>query len=233
MKPSPYLEILRMDAKDLLRNMASLPLVFVPPLLAWLMRAFVAKGAPAEFMMPMWVVYAQVMTGLMFMTFGIAEDKEKKTLEALFLVPMPVGRILLAKSLFAYIVTIIVEALVIFPNGVWTGDVWAVALAALIGPAIFVEMGLILGLLSPNYKASGTYSVPVMLILFLGPMIGGAVKALQPIVKWLPSTPLGDMVASGMRGAGAEELGARLAVLAVWAVALAIGIKFAVEWQRR
>lgn len=232
MKPSPYLEIMRMDAKDLFKNMSSLPLVLVPPLLAGLMR-IVTKDAPPELIMPMWVVYAQVMVGLMLMTLGIAEDKDKKTLEALFLVPMPIGSILLAKSLFAYIVTLVVEALVIFPNGVWTGDVWAVALAAIIGPAIFVEMGLILGLLSPNYKASGTYSVPVMLILFLGPVIGGAVKALQPIVKWLPSTPLGDMVTSGMKGAGAEELGARLAVLAVWAVVLAIGVKLAVERQRR
>lgn len=232
MKPSPYLEIMRMDAKDLFKNMSSLPLVLVPPLLAGLMRV-VTKDASPELIMPMWVVYAQVMVGLMLMTLGIAEDKDKKTLEALFLAPMPIGSILLAKSLFAYIVTLVVEALVIFPNGVWTGDVWAVALAAIIGPAIFVEMGLILGLLSPNYKASGTYSVPVMLILFIGPMIGGAVKALQPIVKWLPSTPLWDMVTSGMKGAGAEELGTRLAVLAVWAVVLAIGVKLAVERQRR
>ncbi len=82
MRFNMLVSLIKKDVKDLTKNMSILPIIILPPFIAFVY-SFI-EDLPADKMLPMWILYGLAMVGLMLSGFTMAEEKEKKTLDSLF-----------------------------------------------------------------------------------------------------------------------------------------------------
>ncbi len=180
--------IVENDLKDLVRNPVTLPLVILPPLLA-LLTGRIPGERPGD-NLPLWIVYAQVLVGLSLSSLGLAEEKEKKTLEALMVSPATFGEIILGKTLFSLVVTLLSAFLVLAVSGGFTGNMVLAWLWVVLGSVLFIEAGLIVGFYTQNQKSAGALDTPIMLVFMLAPALGAGFKSIKPLLDFVPSVNL-------------------------------------------
>ncbi|KOY84159.1 ABC transporter permease [Lysinibacillus macroides] len=181
--------IFKKDYKEFSRNYAVSLMVLLPLILAFIYNKTGAHTMDTLFLpinMTFAVVTAYVQCCL------IAEEKEKNTLRSLMLSPASLGDILIGKSLFTFILTIIVVALTAFLVGYEPANLLLIALALVLSTVFYIALGTICGLFAKSTMEASIIVLPVIIIFSLGPlaMMLSSTYPILKIAEWLPSSQL-------------------------------------------
>ncbi|KPN95634.1 ABC transporter permease [Lysinibacillus sp. ZYM-1] len=181
--------ILMKDYKEFSRNYAVSTMVLFPLIFAFLYNQSGASSMNAYFL-PINITFSMVTTYIQCCL--IAEEKEKNTLRSLMLSPASLGDILIGKSLFVLIVTIIVVAMSIFLVGYNPSNVLILAIVLILSAVFYIALGTICGLFAKSIMEGSIIVLPVIIIFSLGPL-AATLASTYPILKiaeWLPSSQL-------------------------------------------
>lgn len=181
--------ILMKDYKEFSRNYAVSVMVLMPLILAFLYNRS-GSATIATYILSINMAFSMVTTYVQCCL--IAEEKEKNTLRSLMLSPASLGDILIGKSLFVFIITMVVVALTIFIAGYNPANLFILAIALILSTVFYIALGTLCGLFSKTIMEGSLITLPVVLIFSFGPL-ALALSSASPIVKiaeWLPSSQL-------------------------------------------
>lgn len=150
---------------------------------------------------PLLVVYAVVVAALFVPAASILDERSKGTLNAVLVTPASMGELLASKALFASGLAILMGVVTLVINQALSGEVLGILLALLLGTAMLVQLGLILGLWAKDMntlytwiKAGGVLIVlPGLLALF--PTLPSWIAMLAPTYYFLQ--PIYDLSVGG------------------------------------
>lgn len=170
---------------------------------------------------PLLVVYAVVVAALFVPAASILDERTRGTLNAVLVTPASIGEVLLAKALFAGVLSILMGVVTLVINQAFSGEVAGIVLALALGTAMLVQLGLVLGLwvkdmntLYTWIKAGGILIVlPGLLALF--PTLPEWISKVAPTYYFLQ--PIYDL---SVGGATLGDVLPTLGICALLAVAL-------------
>jgi ABC-2 type transport system permease protein len=166
-------------------------------------------------LLPLIVIMAVAIAGAMVPAASIAQEKERRTLDALLVSPTSMSEVLVAKGVFGWAAAMAAGLITLAFNDAFGGQPVATVLAVALGGLMMVQIGLILGCWAPDTNT-----------LFAA-WKGGAVLLFYPVIFYvwpgLPTWPaqlgptyyfLRPLFAVGVEGAGFAEVAVDLAIAA-------------------
>ena len=161
----------------------------------------------------------------MTVLYGIAEEKEKRTLRTLMLANVGASQVVASKAVVALVASTIVNAVCFFVAGGEPGMLGAYLALGVVGSLPVILFSLVLGLASRDQMTAGVYSVPVLLVALV-PMFGMANETIEKASHWLPTGGVYDLIGLAMDGRLLSQdalapLGVTLAWIVVGAVVFA------------
>lgn len=161
----------------------------------------------------------------MTVLYGIAEEKEKRTLRTLMLANVGASQVVASKAVVALVASTAVNAVCFFVAGGEPGMLGAYLALGVVGSLPVILFSLVLGLASRDQMTAGVYSVPVLLVALV-PMFGMANETIEKASHWLPTGGVYDLIGLAMDGRLLSQdalapLGVTLAWIVVGAVVFA------------
>lgn len=161
----------------------------------------------------------------MTVLYGIAEEKEKRTLRTLMLANVGASQVVASKAVVALVASTVVNAVCFFVAGGEPGMLGAYLALGVVGSLPVILFSLVLGLASRDQMTAGVYSVPVLLVALV-PMFGMANETIEKASHWLPTGGVYDLIGLAMDGHLLSQdalapLGVTLAWIVVGAVVFA------------
>jgi len=201
--------------KEMAKNAMLWVMVALPTGIAWAVMHTGTGGAQP--FAALWLVFAQLMTGLMLSSGHWLEEREQGTWQALRVSPVPVGWLLAAQAALISVVTFLSELLVFWVNhgaSPWSGPL---ASYTVLGAVTATAIGVLIGVLSPSARAGSMLATVVMLVLFLGAITAPGLAGfplLKDALRWLPSVLTLTALNAGL--AGSYPPASTTAVLGLW-----------------
>lgn len=187
------------------------PMIIMAPVMVILMAGFFSIMPDLNDKMPgmapaLLVLMTAFIVGWMIPSISIAEEKERRTLEALLLTPARPLEILGAKAVIAVITALICSVSIMafyqeFPERpVLFLAVFLVALTMTISAGTFI------GLVMPDARSVGAVSTNIMLLVFFTgfPVIGLALPKVWDALLWLPGRPVYELFRAAWTGHDTE-----------------------------
>ena len=233
--------LLAKDLADLLKNPTMLVVCLLPIAFMALYSFMVGDaagdaGITAEQQAAVDPVISQFMLGsslcmtvgmvcTMTALYGIAEEKEKRTLRTLMLANVGASQVVASKAVVALVASAAVNAVCFFVAGGEPGMLGAYLALGVVGSLPVILFSLVLGLASRDQMTAGVYSVPVLLVALV-PMFGMANETIEKASHWLPTGGVYDLIGLAMDGRLLSQdalapLGVTLAWIVVGAVVFA------------
>ena len=161
----------------------------------------------------------------MTVLYGIAEEKEKRTLRTLMLANVGASQAVASKAVVALAASAAVNAVCFFVAGGEPGMLGAYLALGIVGSLPVILFSLVLGLACRDQMTAGVYSVPVLLVALV-PMFGMANETIEKASHWLPTGGVYDLIGLAMDGRLLSQdalapLGVTLAWIVVGAVVFA------------
>ena len=161
----------------------------------------------------------------MTVLYGIAEEKEKRTLRTLMLANVGASQVVASKAVVALVASTVVNAVCFFVAGGEPGMLGAYLALGVVGSLPVILFSLVLGLASRDQMTAGVYSVPAPLVALV-PMFGMANETIEKASHWLPTGGVYDLIGLAMDGRLLSQdalapLGVTLAWIVVGAVVFA------------
>ena len=181
--------IWKKEVVDSLRSKGFIFAFFLPILMGLLYIFGFPSISLARELIPFWGFMAIMVMSLSVLPLSIAEEKEKRTLDAVLVSPASKFDFLLGKGLFGMGSSLIGGIAVIALASLVGADVsWPqVVLGMIIGTLGFVEIGLLMGILIPD-QSRGKFWTSIILVLFLIlPVFAGTESPISSVVRYLPS----------------------------------------------
>ncbi|MCL1702990.1 ABC transporter permease [Lysinibacillus sp. Bpr_S20] len=181
--------ILMKDYKEFSRNYAVSVMVLMPLVMAFFINKSGSTTIAAYFIT---INIAFSMVTAYVQCCLIAEEKEKNTLRSLMLSPASLGDILIGKSLFVLILTMVVVALTIYIVGYSPANLFILAITLILSTVFYIAIGTLCGLFAKTVMEGSLIILPVIFIFPFGPS-ALAFSSNFPILKiaeWLPSSQL-------------------------------------------
>ncbi len=172
-------------------------------------------------LIPLLVVYAVVVAALFVPAASVLDERTTGTLNAILVTPASIAEVLASKALFASALSMLMGVVTLVINQAFGGEILGIVLALLLGTAMLVQLGLILGLwvkdmntLYTWIKAGGILIVlPGLLALF--PTLPEWISMIAPTYYFLQ--PIYDL---SVGGASVADVMPTLAVCLVITVAI-------------
>jgi len=139
---------------------------------------------------PTWLVFSIIFVGITILPNILTAEKEKKTLDAILISPMSEKEVIVGKTLFGLLLTLIVTFLILLLNNAFTGNVPLMLLLILLGSIVFIGIGLLIASITDNYSTATVLSTLIMTPMFLLTYLGNAIKGMDVIMHLIPSTYL-------------------------------------------
>ncbi|WP_125154789.1 ABC transporter permease [Clostridium rectalis] len=159
----------------------------------------------------------------MVISMLIAEEKEKNTLRTLMLSSVSPWEFLAGKVLITFLVSEIVNIVIFLFIGCdiqYLGKYIFITTLVLFS---MIEIGSIIGILSPNQMTTGVFSIPVIMIFFVIPMFAGANKIMKIIADFLPNYNMNIMIVRIFKGESfGSESTYNIAIILVWIIIAAL-----------
>jgi ABC-2 type transport system permease protein len=206
----------------ILHNPATVILIILPIFMSKIIITVVDKGGLDFMLLSTWLLFAQVMVGIMITGPGFIEERESKTFDALLISPLSRGQIIAAKAGSVLVFSLFSQLIVYGINQGLTMDLLLALLYMILGGIFFVEVGIIIGLKVSSSKNGSAISSAFMVVFFLVASVYVAFPAwTYPIFAVLPSIQIAQNLNSILKGEGfllVESLLLLLwiAVLSVW-----------------
>ncbi|RSK25866.1 hypothetical protein EJF36_02580 [Bacillus sp. HMF5848] len=184
-------------------------------------------GVDQELMLlPSWIIFAQVMVGLLIIAPGFIEEKEHKTLDALLISPLSLRQIIFAKCFVVLVFSLISQMFVYMVNFGITMELLTLVPMMIIGGGLFVLIGLLVGLTMNSSKTSSAVSSIIMVVLFMTASFYQQFPTWEDIVQFVPSVTVAENIQASLNSA---IVGFDLLMLIVWIALLTITVHFLVK----
>jgi len=121
-------------------------------------------------LVPFIVVYALLIAGVFLPSFSLADEREKRTLEALTITPVRLSEVVAAKGILGFGLAIAMAYVTLWLNSALTSSGAAQLIVLLVAGMMLVEIGLIYGTASKNVTGVFTL-IKGTGVLLLGPTI--------------------------------------------------------------
>lgn len=166
----------------------------------------------------------------MTVLYGIAEEKEKRTLRTLMLANVGASQVVASKAVVSLAAATLVNAVCFFVAGADPGLLGIYLALGVAGALPVILFSLVLGLACRDQMTAGVYSVPVLLVAIV-PMFSMANETIAQAAHWLPTGGVYDLIGLALRGDVLSP--AALAPLAVTAAWIVVGLAvFAALFKR-
>ncbi len=186
-------------AHDLGRNVMMWLMVALPTGLAW---AVLHTGPPMP-LSPVWLVFAQLMTGLLLASGHWLEEREQGTWAPLQLGAVAIGWLIAVQTLLVTVLALASEVLVFAVNHgalAWTLPL----IVAMVGSGLPATLiGVAIGMASPSSRAGHMLATVVMLVLFLATLTAAnfsRAPLLHALLHGLPSLLAATALHAGFAG---------------------------------
>ncbi|MFW6035116.1 MAG: ABC transporter permease [Halothermotrichaceae bacterium] len=175
------------EIQDVKSNTSVIYMFFLPIVLTILWDQFMAD-MPTGYALAAGLMFLVVMVGMYVPSMIIAEEKEKNTMGVLVLSPATPTEVFIGKGLFTFISVIIVTFIMILITGVSFSYLPIILISTILASISSIFLGMIVGLLSKDQKATGVIGTPIYLILLIFPLYGNmGVNFMTKISKALPT----------------------------------------------
>ncbi|MEK4058581.1 MULTISPECIES: ABC transporter permease [Paenibacillus] len=217
------MKLIRHECKDLLCNPSIIILVMLPIFMSKIIISVMDKNGINFMLLSTWILFAQVMVGIMMTGPGLIEERESKTFDALLISPLGRGQIIVAKGLTVLLFSVLSQTVVFLLNQGFASELLLVFPYMLAGGILFVEVGMIIGLKIDSSKNGSAVSSAVMVIFFL---LASVYQALPdwtyPFFAALPSIEIVENLNRILNGDGPLLFESLL--LPLWMTVLALWI---------
>lgn len=197
--------------------------VIILPIFMSKVIGYAMESAGVEFLLlSVWILFAEVMVGIMLTGPNLIEEREGKTLDALLVTPLNFAQIAVSKGLTILLFSMLSQIFVFIINRGFDGRLLSLLIPMFLGGLLFVEIGMVLGLIVNSSKNGSAISAAVMVVLFL------IVSIYLSLPEWtykflvfLPSIEVTEVISNIMDGNGVPVLeailmGAWILVLTSW-----------------
>ncbi|WP_238881862.1 ABC transporter permease [Clostridium sp. YIM B02551] len=153
------------------------------------------------------------------MAMLIAEEKEKNTLRTLMLSGVSAGEFIAGKALITLLLTEIIDIIIFYLIGIEVKYLGIYVL--LTTPVIFtmIELGAVIGILSPNQMSTGVIGMPILFAFLMLPIFSRFNETIENIAAIIPNTHMNTMLEKSFKG---EGLGAGdikgIAIMIAWII---------------
>lgn len=140
--------------------------------------------------LPVWLTVTITMIGLMLISASFSEEKDNKTLAALLVTKANIYQIIAAKSLFAWILTIITSILMGALNGVLTISINRLLFAFIIvtiAAFVFSGLGLIISLFSDSQSSARSISTVIYFPIIFPALVADVSPLTQKLALFFPT----------------------------------------------
>jgi len=219
------------EFKEVLRNPALWILVILPILMSKVVIQFMAASAPISTVLPTWVLFAQLMVGIMITGPNLLEERYSKTLDALLVTPIGVYDVLGAKGLVVLVLSIVSQGFVLVVNASGEGHMLELLPLMLIGAVLAIEIGVLIGLALTSPKSGSALASALMVLLFLSGTISTSLPHSNHFLQFIPSV---EMIADirAVMDTGAY-LPLQTLALCAWMLAVGAGIEIFVRRHKQ
>ena len=147
-------------------------------------------GGLTEGMFPMLMVMAMGMIGFLALPMSIVEEREKGTLNAIFLTPLKTSEFIFGKALFSFCLAFATIATILTINNKW-GTNFGYLLAFIItGIFMTIFIGLTISLFAKNQGSVNAIGTTVFLFFQMVPSLQNTSEIISQIAPLVPSTYL-------------------------------------------
>jgi len=178
----------------MLRNPALLILVLLPLIMSMLIISVMDDSSTEIMLLSSWILFAQVMVGIMLTGPNLIEEKEAKTIDALLTTPLNYAHVLIGKGLTVLIFSLISQLLVLLINNGSTENFFALLLSMIIGGIFFIEIGLIIGLHVKSSKTGTAISSVIFVVLYLIGSLYAVFPEWYYLLKFIPSVEITEVM---------------------------------------
>lgn len=161
------LKQIRNEFKELILNPAILGVVILPILMSKVVTYAMHELNVGFLLLCVWILFSQVMVGIMLTGPNLIEERESKTFDALLCTPLSFGKIVVSKCVPILICSLFSQIMVFVINEGVDSKLVELFIPMVIGGIIFVEIGAVIGLLIESSKNGSAVSAMVMIALFL------------------------------------------------------------------
>ncbi len=191
--------LLKKEIKDFGKNMNVWVMCFLPIMCSIIYSRLLGNNSSSALMNKVSVLILCVgmniaLISSMVISMLIAEEKEKNTLRTLMLSSVSPWEFLAGKVLITLLVSEVVNIVIFFFIGC---DIQYLGQYILITTLVLfsmIEIGAIIGIISPNQMTTGVFSMPVIMIFFIIPMFAEVNKTMKTIAKLLPNYNMNIML---------------------------------------
>jgi len=139
-------------------------------------------------MFPMLVLMAMGMMGLLGLPLSMAEEREKKTLDALFLTPITTGELIVGKCLFSFFMQLLTIFAMVALNSRWEGHQPYFWLITSLGSTLFLLVGLFVASIARTQGTVNALGSSLFLCFQMVPTLSSSSPFLQTVAHLVPST---------------------------------------------
>lgn len=154
-------------------------------------------GSVADSMFPMLIVMAMGMVGFLALPMSIVEEKEKGTLNAIFLTPIKIHEFIFGKTLFSLFLALLTITVMLTINGKWGNNTaWLVAFI-MSGTLMTIFTGLIIANFANTQGSVNAIGTTLFLFFQMIPSLQHSSEMVRKVSHLVPST----YIFSGLRKA--------------------------------
>ena len=187
-------------ARDWLRNRTLWIMLLLPTGIFW---AVLHTGTPPHrrWFVASWLLFAQVMTGLMIAASYWLEEREQGTWQALRVSSVSIGWLMGAQAVFVGLLAVVSQAGVLMVSGGhWHGSL---GLGMVLGGFVFTGFGLLIGITSPAQRTGSLIAAALMIVFFLSALIWpglGENTGIHAWLSWSPAIVTVRVMRAGLQG---------------------------------
>lgn len=149
-----------------------------------------AEFEAASTILPVWLTVTITMIGLMLISGSLSEEKDNYTLAALMVTKLKASDIIIAKSLFALVLTLITSLLMGALNGVFVLSLTRLLLSLLIiclASFVFSGLGLIISIFTSSQASARSISTVIYFPIIFPALVADVSPLTQRLALFFPS----------------------------------------------
>jgi len=191
--------LIQYEFKEIVRNPALWILVILPVLMSKVVIQFMEGSSLRSAVLPTWLLFAQVMVGIMLTGPNLLEERSTQTMDALLVTPIGVHGVLAAKGLVVLVLNLVSQGLVFAVNALGGGHLLTLIPLMLIGAVLSIEIGMVIGLAFRSPKNGSAMASALMVLLFLAGTIYEALPHWYDLLQLIPSVEVTADLAAAMQ----------------------------------
>lgn len=198
---------------DFLKHPPLWILVFLPIIMSKLIIGVMRETQQDFMLLPSWILFAQVMVGIMITAPNYIEEKEHKTLDALMVSPLTLPEVIIAKCSCILVFSVLSQLLVYVVNIGVDQQLMSILPIMLLGGTLFILVGLVIGLAMQSSKTASAVASIVMITFFLLGTLYQMLPDWEKVLQYFPSVVVVENLIDLLNG---DETIWNVGLLLVW-----------------